>query len=515
MEPADLILYNAQVHTLERSQPRAQLVAARRGRIIFVGTNESLGELRGPRTRLIDCQGHTMLPGLIDAHLHLFAYASSLLAVDCSPRSVRSLGELKASLRRRAETRPQGAWVRGTGYDEFFLKEKRHPSRFDLDEGAPVHPVKLTHRSGHAVLLNSLALKLVGVTRDTPDPVDGVIDRDPESGEPTGLLLEMDQWLEQRLPSLSSQELEQAMGAASRSLLAQGITSVHDASPDPSMERFERLDKLRQGGVFLPRVYKMLGFPALQGLMARAPRSGEGDEHLRLGAVKFMLQETTGALQPPLEVLAGQALEASMAGFQLAFHVVEPGILEAAIQALEHCARQGTLLRRPRLEHCSLCPPPLLERLKGLGALIVSNPPFLYHSGERYLSEVPIEQRPWLYRFRSFFRSGLRPAAGSDAPVTPPSPLRSIQTALSRRAEEGSVLQVGERVTFQQALSMHALNGAYAAFEEGEKGSLAPGKLADMVVLDRRLERYQEDLEKTNVLFTVLGGEVYPGEKKR
>jgi predicted amidohydrolase YtcJ len=510
MDYATLLLTNAQVLTMDR-RPQASAVAVRGERIMAVGDGQDLAALKGPNTRLLDCQGATVLPGFIDAHLHLFAYAASLRGVDLSPRSVRSLAELQQAVRRRAEALPRGSWIRGAGYDEFSLLEGRYPTRHDLDQAAPHHPVKLTHRSGHAVVLNSLALRLVSITRDTPEPVDGVIERD-ETGEPTGILYEMEQWLEQRIPPLPKGELRQGIREASRRLLAEGITSVHDATPDATLERWRMLSVFQRDGDFRPRVYKMLGPQALKEAQRDGLAFRSGDAQLRLGAVKFMLHETTGSLQPPVELLREQVLEAAKVGFQVAFHAVEPPTIEAALDALEYCLQQGIALQRPRLEHCSLCPSPLLGRLKKVGALVVSNPLFLYHSGRRYRATVPKEEQPWLYRLRSFFQAGLHPAAGSDAPVTPPDARLGLFAAMTRRAEDGKGLQPQERLTFHQALAMHTLHGAYAAFEEHSKGVIRPGAFADLVVLDRRLDGRTEALEQAQMRCTVLGGEVWePG----
>ncbi|MFQ5861370.1 MAG: amidohydrolase family protein, partial [Dehalococcoidia bacterium] len=213
----DWLFSNACVLTLDPRQPTATLVGLRGRRIAFVGSSDELSRLRGPRTRVLDCQGMTLLPGFEDAHLHLLALASCLRSVDCRPGQVASIGEIVASLRQRAGQTPQGAWVRGWGYDEPLLRERRHPMRWDLDEAAPYHPVRLDHRTGHASVLNSLALRLLGITSDTPDPPQGVIQRDEATGEPTGLLLEMGEFLSLRLAGYRDQgEVAQGIQAANR-----------------------------------------------------------------------------------------------------------------------------------------------------------------------------------------------------------------------------------------------------------------------------------------------------------
>ena len=188
---ADLILKNANVITLDPRQANAELVAIKGDKIWLVAGNEELESARGAKTRIIDCQGKAVVPGFNDAHCHIFSFIRKLLSLDLSPSSVSSIADIKAAIRHRAQNTPSGRWLTATGYNEFYLAEKRHPNRWDIDEVSPQHPVVLAHRSLHACVLNSLALSLAGITRETPDPVGGLIDRDLDTGEPIGLLLEM------------------------------------------------------------------------------------------------------------------------------------------------------------------------------------------------------------------------------------------------------------------------------------------------------------------------------------
>jgi predicted amidohydrolase YtcJ len=237
---------------------------------------------------------------------------------------------------------------------------------------------------------------------------------------------------------------------------------------------------------------------------------GGGDERLRLGGVKILVTETTGRPQPPPEELNRQALESHRAGFQLAIHCIEPDTVAAAISALEYVGGQSSLAgRRHRLEHCSECPPELLERLKKLKAMIVTQPPFIYQSGERYLATVPPERQRWLYRIKSFLDSGLKVAGSSDSPIAPDSPLLGIYAAVTRQAETGQVLLPEEAISAGQALAMYTVNAAYASFEEDIKGVIAPGKLADMVVLSADpLKAPLERLKDIEVEMTILDGRV-------
>jgi predicted amidohydrolase YtcJ len=237
---------------------------------------------------------------------------------------------------------------------------------------------------------------------------------------------------------------------------------------------------------------------------------GCGDSGLRLGAAKLVLDEVSGRLNPPQDEIDEMVAGAHQAGYQVAMHAVEEGTVEAACAALEHSLRQFPRAdHRHRIEHCSVCPPPLLRRLSDARAVVVTQPSFLYHSGERYLRDVPAADLPWLYRIRSFLESGLRPAGSSDCPVAPCSPLTGIYAAVTRRAGSGEVLSPDEAITPEQALRLFTLSGAVASFDEGSKGSIEPGKLADMVVLSADPTGVEPDeIAKIRVEKTVVGGEI-------
>ena len=508
----DLIFFNARVITQSKHRPTAELVAVKGDRIVWVGSNGELGNLARSHTRVIDCQGQTLVPGFIDAHCHLMAYASRLMAVDCSSSAVASIEEIKGALREGARHAPPGQWVRAYGYDEFALTEQRHPSRWDLDEAVADRPVRLNHRSGHACVLNSAALAQVGITASTPDPVGGVIERDPGTAQPTGLLMEMDDYLDGLIPPLNEQELRRGVRLASDVLVSLGITSVQDATASNSVERWEVFRRLKEEGVLMPRVTMMAGAGLFRELKDGGLGFGAGDSDLNLGAVKITLSMTSGTLHPSTEELRDMVAEARGAGFQVAIHAVEVEAVEAVAEAFlgTHAPSTGARLHtRDRIEHCSECPPAALERLAGSGVVVVTQPGFLYYSGRRYLSEVAQEVQPWLYRIGSILKAGLCVAFGSDAPVIDPNPLIGIYAAVTRRAETGEAVGESDGISAQEALRLYTLGGAYAAFQEGDKGSVEVGKLADLVLLDQDPTRLEaEQIRRIKVTLTVIGGRV-------
>ena len=335
----DLVLYNANVITLDASLPRASWVAVSRGTIAGVGIGKPPRDLMGRATRAIDCQGGTLVPGFHDAHCHVLATAASMLAVDCSPAAVSSIEEIKVRIRERAADAPPDGWIRGVGYNEFYLREKRHPTRWDLDAAVPDRPVRLTHRSGHAVALNSRAMALAAIGSDTPDPPNGVIERDGVTGEPTGLLLEMDSYLEGVIPRLSTQEVHAGVKRFNEQCLALGITSLQDATPGNSVERWRLFEGIKERGLLTPSLTLMAGAANLQGFLQEGFAFGHSSHGMRLGAAKVVATMTTGSLRPSREELHRMVGAAHRSGFQVAIHAVEMEAVEAAIEAIGSAAQ--------------------------------------------------------------------------------------------------------------------------------------------------------------------------------
>ena len=510
-EPADLILENAAVITCDALKPQAEAVAVRNGRIIMIGTCKEVARLINPQTRVIDCQHKTLVPGFIDAHCHFFTLVRKFLSLDLNPARAKSIEDIKTILRHQAVITPLGCWITGMDYNDFYLAEKRHPVRQDLDIAAPHHPVMIVHRSMHACILNSLALKIVGITSETEEPPGGMIDRDLETGEPNGILYEMLDFVQNRMRTETSrEEIDRAIEAVDRYFLSLGITSIGEATVTNDLAQWETYQKLKQAGQLHSRINMMPGMNFLTQFQQAGLLSGSGDHQLRLGPLKIVLNETTGSLCPSQKELNEIVLEAGWAGFQVAIHAVEVSTVEAAVKALEFAYRTHVQIDpRYRLEHCSECPPELQQRLARLKAVIVTQPSFLYFSGERYLALVRPEAQPYLYTVKSWFESGLTVAGSSDSPVVPANPLTGIYSAVMRLAESGQTILPDECITAQQALKMFTLNCAYATFEENLKSSLSNGKLADMVLLnDNPLTCPSENIKDILVEMTVIDGKI-------
>jgi predicted amidohydrolase YtcJ len=312
------------------------------------------------------------------------------------------------------------------------------------------------------------------------------------------------------MPLLTETEMDEAFILAGRYFLENGITSIQEATYRNDWQRWQTVRRYLDTGVLQSRVSMMAGPDTRRHFQQEGLVTGSGDIWLRMGAVKIMLGEAAGQLEWTQEELDRVVLDCHNAGFQLAFHAIEEKSIEMAARALEFADKNLPVAgRRHRIEHCSECPPYLLERLKKLETVIITHPATVYYNGERYLATVSASQLPWLYRVKSPLDSGLIVAAASDAPVSPVSPLSGIYGAVTRKAESGQVLLPEEAVTPEQALALYTVNAAFASFEEDIKGTITPGKLADMVVLSGNpLTALPEQLKDIKVEMTIVGGRV-------
>jgi predicted amidohydrolase YtcJ len=508
---ADLILCNANVITMDPACPRAQLVAIENRKIISVTTSDKLVEHKKSETKVIDCNGETILPGFIDAHCHIPSLAESFLALNLNPQNnVHSISDIQAEIQSLSKELPPGKWIRGKGYNEFYLTEKRHPTREDLDRATTIHPIKLTHRSGHAHVLNSAALRIVGISKETSDPPGGLIDRDIRTGEPTGILYGMSNYLAKIIPSIDGDQMEKGIRLVNQELLSCGIASVQDATSRNDFDRWKMFQRWKENGLLRSRVSMMLGMEGFNEYR-KHPYSVQGDEkHLRLGGVKIIIHETTGQLTPSQQELNEMVNKIHQSGFQAVLHAIEEHSIKAACTAIEHALKLSPKSdHRHRIEHCSVCPPSLAKRLASLGISVVTQPSFIYYSGERYLRTVSNDQLKYLYPIATLRKNGVIVAGSSDCPITPANPLIGIYAATSRATETGEVVLPEERITPEEALKMYTEVAAKARFEEKDKGAISPGKLADLVVLNGDPTKLPIDqIKDIEVEMTILDGEI-------
>ncbi len=493
-----LLLLNARILTLDPSRPVAGALAAVDGAVVAVGTEDEARRALGVRqARVLDARGRVVTPAFIDAHVHLLSWAARLRAVDCSPDRVSSIADIEREIARQARETPPGEWIRAAGYDETALEEKRHPTRHDLDAAAPAHPVRLQHRTGHACVLSTRALETAGITVATPEPPGGFMDRDLVTGEPTGLLIEMDEVVERVVPPLPYDEVAAGMTEVSRRLIESGVTYVEDASTN-GRAQWDLLRRLIEDGRLAVPVAMMEGF----GSRGSCPELDAGGR-LRRSGVKVMPRELEHEVYPDARGLAEMLRAIDGEGRQAAVHAVGERAIATAVDAYDALGRDAVLRRRHRIEHAGVCPPPLAERIAALGLTVVTQPGFVYWNGDAYRQRVPEADIPHLYPLRRLLDAGVRVGGSSDAPVAPADVLTAIRAAVCRRTLRGETLSPDQAIGAEEALAMFTREAAHAAAVAGERGSLRPGLATDFVVLAD-----EPGAADARVLATVAGGEV-------
>jgi predicted amidohydrolase YtcJ len=526
---ADVVFLGGRVHTVDATDTIAQAVAVSGDRIAAVGADADVRALVGPKTRVVELAGRSLLPGFIDAHCHLVSLGMSRASIDCKAPGMQSIEALQKAVRERALTQPAGTWIRGRGYDQSRLIERRHPNRLDWDAVAPDHPVIFTRTCGHIASVSSRALALARIDDATPDPPGGRYDR--HGGQNLGVAYETAQTPLQVAALPSRAEFETALLAADRAYLEAGCTSVHDAGGLVGPAFAPCQDLVAVGRLRL-RIYAFATVNSLEhpllGLLASGLHSGLGDERLRLGAFKVMTDGSssgpTAATRAPYtsdcsdcgilywkqDELDGLLGRAHRLGFQCTVHAVGDRAIEQTLDAMARAQREAPREGlRHRIEHCGICPPDLQQRVREQGIVPAMQPAFFWEFGDGYIRNYGRERADTMFPARSLLARGVPVAGSSDAPVTHHAPLFGIEQALTRRTSDGDVCGPGERVDLTTAIRMHTINGAHAAFEERLKGSVEVGKLADLVVLAEDVSRVPaERLRHVEIALTVLGGDV-------
>jgi predicted amidohydrolase YtcJ len=502
-DQADLVLYNARIITMDRKQPYTSLAAIRGNRILYTGDGDDLPLFRGLGTKIIDCAGGTVIPGFNDAHCHPLSLAINLVSLDCSPDKVKDIQGILDLVHQAAGHTRTGKWIRAVNYDEFQLKEKRPPNRWELDRVCPENPLIILHRTAGKCLLNSLAFQLV-------QPSGSTVHIDPVKGEPDGLITGRNARLENLLPGPDEEELETGMRLVNTLFLSQGITSFQDTTWNNNWSRWRIWQKLTEHGLVSQRVSFFSGFEAIDEFANLPQQTLGSDNRLQMAGIKLALDESTGEPHPPQQDINRFALKACQTGFNVAFHVSDVPMLETSLAAIKFI-HQTLPDKEPgfRLEHCAVCPPDLLFGLKASRAVVIAQPSFIYYFGQPFLDEVLPHQTNWFEPFGSFKRWGLTTAFSSDSPLTGSNPLTGIYAAVSRMTEKGQKLAPQESISLEDALKMYTLGGAGASFQNEDKGSITQGKLADLIVFNRdAVQLIPEQFSELKVVLSIIDGKV-------
>ncbi len=312
------------------------------------------------------------------------------------------------------------------------------------------------------------------------------------------------------LPQLDKQNLIDGVKKANGELLRQGVTSFHDASAGNTLDDLAFFRRLHAEGVLAPRATVMMGIAALPQLVEAGLTPFTGDAHVRLGSIKIMVHESYGTLSPSPDKLTEMVWQAHRLGFQVAIHAVEEGPICIALEAIARAQQRFPRSdHRHRIEHGALCPPTFIETLRETGSVVVAQPGFLHFYGEKYLAEVDPDRHAWLYRTKSLLAGGVQVVGSSDCPVSPVAPLVGVSAAMTRRTRQGMVVNKEEVCTLTEALSLFTTAGAWAGFEEGDKGRIASGMFADLILVDGDLTQVApEEITSMNVHTTIIGGKI-------
>ena len=529
---ADIILFNGRIITVDPTDTIAEAAAIRNGRFTTVGSNSDALKQRGTHTRVVDLEGKTAMPGIIDSHTHPSNIASRLMEVDCRAPPIQSIPEILAKVKARAETLEAGEWVLGANFNDSKLEEERHITRLELDTAAPDNPVFIVSDTGHQCLVNTRALEAAGVTRDTPDPPGGTVDRG-EDGEATGLLYENAMRLvRDHIPEYTVEQLKESYRKVVDIFTRWGVTSTHNASSHRNGIRAYK--QLLDEGVRQLRMNLMMslreaeGFNTLDALEAIGLESGFGDDWLKVMSLKIMGDGSgaggtccvyeeqrrgpggTGLWMTQPDRIEELVSRAHNAGIRVSIHSIGDRGVDAALDAIEKAQESYPVAdMRHRIEHNSLCTPRQLERIKQLGVTPSSSIGYMYGLGDQYAENFGPERARWLHPHRTMQEMGITAGGNSDCPVTYYSPFVQMYAAVTRKTSSGRVVGPEEAITPMEAIRVYTLNGAYLSKDESRLGSIEPGKLADMIVIDRDILTVDpEEIKDIEVLMTIVDGRV-------
>ncbi len=535
MVPAELVLTHGAIWTAAPTRPWVEAVAVRDGHIVYVGDARGVARYIGAETRVLDLAGRMALPGFQDSHAH--PLSGGLELGECNLYEAKTAAEAEGAIRAYAQAHPDLAWLRGDGW-QLPLFPGANPTKAILDRIAPDRPALFYAADGHSVWVNSRALELAGITRATPDPKNGRIERDPRNGEPSGTLRESAiDLVASKLPPYSAEE---RIGAVRRALAEAnrfGITAITDADAGPEyLEAYAAVD--RRGELtarVTAAIHSESDTPVVQetARLVALRKEYRAGNRLAVNTVKLyadgVIEARTAALLAPYldrpgdrgplnyepDELTARVIAFDRQGFQIHVHAIGDRAIRVTLDALARAREvNGTRDARPIIAHLELFDPVDIPRFRELG-VVASFQPY-WALPDEYITRLTIPalgpaRSRWIYPISSLMASGAVVVGGSDWTVSTLNPLEAIQVAITRQVPEtpkGPVLIPEERVDLPRMLAAYTINAAYATRLERETGSLEPGKAADIIVLDRNLFSVPAtEIGQTRVLLTLLDGE--------
>ena len=536
IEPADIVFKNGNVYTVNEAQPKAEAIAVKYGRIVFVGSNADVKKYEGKKvTKIVDLKGATVVPGLTDAHYHFSGVGFRELNLNLE--GTTSLEDFLARVKARVDKAKPGEWVTGRGWIETFWKPQAFPTRWDLDKIAPNNPVYLTRADGHGAVANSAALKIAGVDKTTQSPFGGEIMQDKQRGEPSGMLLDRAQGLVTRhIPPATKADAEQALLLADKRSLSLGWTQVHDAGV--GWDQIEMVKKLYGEQKLKIRLYEAIRGPGLeaQRLLREGAQVGLYDGRLTIRTIKVSIDgalgskgaallenyadhDTNGFLTFKEEQVVPMLKEALRKTIQVEVHAIGDRANRSILDWYETAYNETPMIERMdrtpprwRIEHAQILNPADIPRFAKLGVIPSMQPSHAIGDLHFAPSRLGVKRLEGAYAWQTLIKSGVVIAGGSDAPVERGEPMIEFYAAVARKDQKGfsgEGWHAEEKVTREQALKMFTAWAAYAAFEEKQRGSIEEGKLADLTVLSADIMQIPEaEILKTRCVMTVIGGEI-------
>ncbi len=529
-ETADIVFLNGRVWTVESAQPEAEALAVKDNKIMMVGSLSDIKKISGDSTLVIDLKGTFVLPGFTDCHTHFIDGGFSLSCVQLG--TARSREDFANLIRDKARELGPKAWILKGNWDHQRLDPPELPSRDWVDDGTPENPVCLNRHDGHMVLVNSLALEMAGIAKDTPAPIGGEIVRDPLTGEPTGIL--KDAAMDLVMGLIPEPTLEEKMGAAAAALKEAnrfGVTSIHDMGYTADFQAYQ---KLLEQGRLTARLKLYIPIREIERLMGTNRESFPENDFLKIAGLKGFVDGSLGSstalfFDPysddpekrgilvsdmfPDGIMEERIMEADRAGLQVAVHAIGDEANHIILDIFENVIlTNGQRDRRWRIEHAQHLIPEDFERFGKLRIIASVQPYHTIDDGRWAEQKIGKERSRLTYAFRTLSDHGVILVCGSDWTVAPLDPLTGIYAAVTRQTLDGK--NPGgwipeQKITLEEAIKGYTLNAAYAEFSEHLKGSIRQGKLADLVVLDQNLfEIPPERIMKTQVLMTVLDGKI-------
>lgn len=524
-----LLFINGEVISVNKNNEIKEAVAVKDNKIIKLGNTNEILQLQDGDSEVFDLNGCTLMPGFIDSHLHITMFGTNQLSISCKDEKIKSIDDLLQELKERAANTPTGEWVRASGFNEQQIQDKRFPTKEELDSVTSEHPILIGRTCNHMSVVNSYALKLANVDNDTTDPDGGKYER-RENGELTGLLIENAHMNMFSIASFTEEEMEQAHRIASQKFLEKGITSIHEAT-GYGFDNIRALQDHSNKGIIGQRVYAMIG--ALNGseeivkhMVKSGIFTGLGDNKFKIGPVKLFLDGSSsgptiwtrepytsdsnnhGVHYFEQDEIDELFIPAHQKGWQITAHAQGDAAIDMLLNTIE---KANHLYPRPntrhRIEHAGIAAPDLIKRMKEQNVIPIPNPAFHYEFGDGYLDNYG-ERTAYMYPLKDYLTEDIPAAIASDCPVTDFSPMRGIHTAIKRKSQSRQTVGENQSISLLEAIRMYTINGAFASFEEQLKGSIEPGKLADMIFFDRSLMNAETDeLLEAQVEWTMIDGD--------